>query len=90
MSNPKWKVVERPHGACWLHVDMPVWIVHYPNSPKGSHYQVYKPRDYVMPIPKGRDPWTVDNRCLRESGYKTLELAMQAGEDCNVATTGNY
>lgn len=72
-------LVHRPHGDCWLHDAKPVWIVHYPATDvRGEHYQAYRT---VAPIPKGRQPWTVDNRRIgTDRGFATLDEAVQAAE----------
>lgn len=74
-------VVKRSTGNCWLHKDKPMWIVFYPDAPDGPHYQAYRPADWVLPLPKGRAPWTLPNWRLITLGFKTLEEAMRAVEE---------
>jgi len=74
--------VERFDGTVWMHNTKPMWIVFYPytSNPRASYYQAYRPADYVT-VPKGRMPWTVDNRRLSTDGFNTLEEAMNAIEE---------
>ena len=75
----EWIETDRPHGVCWVHSEKPVWVVHYGQTNRmGEHWQAYKA---VAHIPKGRQPWTVDNRRLGgENGFSSFEAAKQAGE----------
>ena len=71
------ELVHRPYGDCWLHKDKPVWIVEYSATKvRARHFQAYRA---VQPIPKGRDPWSIDNRRIgTEDGFDTLEEAENA------------
>ena len=64
----------------WLHKDKPVWIVEYEGTRvRGKHYQAYRA---VLPVPVGRDPWTIDNhRIGSEDGFQTLEEAAEAAHE---------
>ena len=75
----KFSEVKRPYGNCWLHNTKHVWIVEYPSTrARARHFQAYRA---VQPVPKGRDPWTVDNRRIGgEDGYETFEAAALAGD----------
>lgn len=73
--NPAFTEVQRPHGPAWLHNSGDKWIVHY-NAVSPPFYQAYRAIDTV---PKGRMPWTIDNRRIgTPHGFKTLEQAMAA------------
>lgn len=80
MSLENYTQVERLHGStCWLHNTKNVWIVEYQASRiRPHHYQTYKA---VQPVPKGRMPWTIDNRRMGpEDGIETLEQAAKTGD----------
>lgn len=67
-----------PDGV-WLNKTKPAWIVFYSaiEGVRASYYQAYRA---VRPAPKGRAPWSIDNRLVGhpDYGYPTLEAAMQA------------
>lgn len=66
-----------PEGI-WLREDKPVWIVHYP-AVKGIRLAFYEAYRAIHPVPKGRDPWSIDNRRLSDgSGFSTLQEAKAA------------
>lgn len=77
MSHDLFIRMGRPFGEVWLNAEKPIWIVEYPEThDRARHFQVYKP---VVPVPKGRDPWTVDNKRIGDArGFKTLSDAMGA------------
>lgn len=78
MSAKLFKKVNRPIGACLLHVSRPVWIVKYDaiKNLRAAFWQVYRT---TVPVPKGRAPWSIDNRRIgTERGYPTLAAAMRA------------
>jgi hypothetical protein len=73
--------VERLCGSmCWLHETKPVFVVEYSaTNVRGRHFQAYRA---VEKVPKGRNPWTVDNRRIgNESGFQTLEEAQTAANE---------
>lgn len=69
--------VSRGCDTILVHDIIPAWIVHYPaiNNVRRAFYQSYRSCAH---IPKGREPWTVDNKALgnREYGFLTLKEAM--------------
>jgi hypothetical protein len=77
----KFNKVERDCGFVWMHDSAPVWIVKYDAITTGPHrraafYQAYRA---VQPVPKGRMPWSIDNRRIgTEDGFATLTAAQQA------------
>ena len=74
---PMFKEFERfsQSDVCWLHKDKPVWIVQYDAVP-GIRLETFIAYRVAAPLPKGRDPWTVDNRRIGE--YGSLVDAMRA------------
>lgn len=70
-------LVDRGCGTVLVHDTLPAWIVHYPAiaNVRREFYQAYKSCAH---IPKGRDPWTVDNKAIgnREHGFLTLADAI--------------
>ncbi len=79
MSLENYTTVDRQHGSCLLRNDKPVWIVEYSETrTRPKRWQVYEP---MHPVPKGRDPWTINNRRLGpEDGIATLEQAVAIGD----------
>jgi hypothetical protein len=75
----KFEWVERSVDEVLLHTDKPVWIVYY------DHDNLWKVYFVTAPLPKGRKPWTVDNRSLNKDGYRTLEEASKAAHELAVA-----
>lgn len=71
---------ERPVGKYWQHTTKPMWVVHYKHS---GFYQAYRVKDYELPVPNGRELWSLDNRKLSQKGFPTLEAAMQAIRDAS-------
>lgn len=64
----------------WKHKTKPVWIVFYPavQGVRQAFYEAYKA---IQPVPKGREPYSVDNRRISNGhGYPTLEEAMEAAQ----------
>lgn len=79
MTPENYTLVERPHGSCLLHNTKPVWIVEYSATQiRPRHWQTYKA---MHKVPKGRDPWTINNRRVGpENGIATLEQAVALGD----------
>lgn len=65
---------QRFDGPAWVRDDGRVYIVHYDDVPghRLAFYAVYK---VAAHLPRGRDPWTVDNR--RIGTAQTLDEAME-------------
>lgn len=82
----EWITTNRPTGEVLKHASAPIWIVHYgPTNRMGEHWQAYRAIAY---IPKGRDPWSVDNKRIGpDSGFRSLEEAKQAAEQCLTETS---
>lgn len=77
-------LVHRLHGDRLLHKTKPMWIVHYPlpNNHTTEFWQVYRVIDHYLPVPPGRDPWTLNNVAIGgKHGFPTLEAAMEAVRD---------
>lgn len=76
-----WHKVQRgKFDEILAHDTKPVWIVHREAiGGNPEHWAAYKA---VAPIPKGRTPWSVDNRSLSKPaiGFFSLAEAMAAGE----------
>lgn len=73
-------LVHRPHGDCWLHSDGRKFICFYEGveGVRPAYFQAYMSK--AQP-PKGRDPWTVDNRRIgTDRGFPTFDEAAQAAE----------
>ncbi len=79
MNAPDFALVERSHGVAWLNLNAPVWIRRYEavSGIREEEFRIYKS---VEKVPKGRDPWTVDNRCVG-GVFHTLEAAMEAARE---------
>lgn len=79
MNTSDFTIIEQPYGSHWLHADGRHFISFYPlvEGVRAAHYQAYSSK--AKP-PKGRYPWTVDNRRIGRDGYgfPTLEEAMRA------------
>ncbi len=79
MANANDFVIEqRPTGEILMHKTEPVWIVGYEaiDGVRAPFWQGYRA---VAHIPKGRKPWTVDNRRITsERGFPTIEAAIAA------------
>ena len=78
MSN--FTLVERETGKVWLHNDKPVWVVHYEcTDRRDDFWQGYKA---VQRVPKGRMPWSIDNRRIgpEKRGFRTLGEALKAAD----------
>lgn len=77
MTQQGFTQVDRNAGTTWLCDTRPVWVVHYPTTPaRNEFYQAYKA---IQPVPRGRMPWTVDNRRIgTDQGFRTLQDAMGA------------
>jgi hypothetical protein len=70
--------IERNGESIWMHTSLPVWIVRY-DAIDGVRAEFYKPYRAVAPVPKGRNPWTVDNRRIgTERGFASLAEAVEA------------
>lgn len=72
--------VERVCGSpCWQHNAKHVFVVEYAATRnKAPHWQAYRA---IQPVPKGRKPWTIDNRRIgSEDGFQTLDDALHAGD----------
>ncbi len=68
----------RTTGSVLLHRSKHVWIVRYADYERGGtkFWQAYRAVDTV---PKGRDPWTVNNKRIgTDKGFKTLRDALLA------------
>ena len=74
-----WQNTNRKTGEVLLHTEKPVWVVHYEATNRhGEHWQAYRA---VLPVPKGREPWSNDNRRIGpETGFKSQEEAMNAAD----------
>ena len=73
-------LVKRETGKAWLHNDKPVWVVHYKCADRRDDFwQAYKA---VQHVPKGRMPWSIDNRRIgpEKRGFKTLGEALKAAD----------
>jgi hypothetical protein len=72
-------LVQEPYGSHWLHADGRHFVSHYEavEGVRAEYWQAYTSK--AQP-PKGRMPWTVDNRRIGRDGYgyPTLEEAMRA------------
>lgn len=70
-------IVHRPHGDCWLHKGGRAFIVFYEATDvRAAHFMAYESK--AAP-PKGRYPWTVDNRRIRaDRGFASFEDAAAA------------
>ena len=77
----QFKKVTRPTGDALLHINAPVWVVQYEYDSRGSKVDTWKAYRTVAHLPRGRDPWTVDNRSLNKDGYSTEEAALQAAHE---------
>lgn len=74
------KRVYRATGSVIMHATKPVWIVRYGDYERGGtkFWQAYRAVDT---LPKGRMPWTVDNRRIgTDKGFKTLRDALNAAQ----------
>lgn len=77
----KFNKVERFDGVVWVHESQPVWVVKYDAISKGPHrraafYQAYRA---CQSVPKGRAPWSVDNKRVgQEHGFASLHAATSA------------
>lgn len=79
MEANRFTKVQRPTDDVMLHMDAPVYVVHYPATyARAEHWQAYRA---VAHLPRGRFPWTVDNRKLSQDGFPTLEAALQAADE---------
>ena len=58
---PSFKVITRNYQRIIVRTDSPVWIVRYPaiKGVRKAFWQVYRA---CVNVPKGREPWAVDNR----------------------------
>lgn len=75
----QFKKVQRVDGEVFAHKSAPVWVVHYPaTDARAEHWNAYRA---VAHLPRGRDPWTVDNRRLEKDGYRTLKAALHAAHE---------
>jgi hypothetical protein len=64
----------------WLHSDKPVWITRYDAVP-GVRLECWHAYRSVKAPPKGRLPWTVDNKRIGSAeGFPSLESAIEAVE----------
>lgn len=71
-------LVHQSHGDYWLHDNGRCFIVRYDAIPdvRAEYWQAYTSK--AQP-PKGRYPWTVDNRRItHERGVRTFEDAARA------------
>ena len=72
--------VDRDWIDTWLHSDKPVWIVRYDAVP-GIRLECWHAYRSVKAPPKGRLPWTVDNKSIGSAdGFSSLESAIEAAE----------
>lgn len=69
---------ERFDGPIWIRDDAPIWIVRYEGIP-GYYLEFYGIYKSVTRVPTGRQPWTVDNRCIATAN--TLEEAIRIGDE---------
>lgn len=70
------QIFNRPTGLVLIHRTAHVWIVHYEvtGNMKPSFYCAYRAAAHV---PKGRDPWAVDNKRIgSQEGVRTLKEAV--------------
>jgi hypothetical protein len=75
---PEFELVKRPHGDCVRMTGQPIWIVYY-GPVDGYRTERWYAFKSVERIPKGRDPWTVDNRRLcKGGGFLTFRDAVAA------------
>ena len=78
MESNEFELVPRQHQSdAWVHKEKAVWIIEYRETRnRAKHYQAYRA---IHPVPKGRMPWTIDNRRIgSEDGFQTLTQAMEA------------
>ena len=70
---------QSPTGPILMHPAKPVWVVEYPATQiKPRFWQAYRA---VAPVPRGRMPWTVDNRRIgTEAGFPSSEAAVTAAQ----------
>ena len=79
MANPEdfEKVIRSYTSECWKHKERNVWIVFYDMTDKRDNF--YEAFESIGKVPKGAEPWTVNNRRLSDGhGFKTLHEAMEA------------
>jgi hypothetical protein len=73
--------ITRETGQVLKHRAHPVWIVHYESS-KSPAFSVYRVYRAVARVPHGRDPWTVDNRCIgQRDGVASLGEAIEIARE---------
>jgi hypothetical protein len=74
----EFEIIHRLHGDCWKHKEQDYWIVFYESQHiiKRPSYYAYRP--YQNESCEGRDPWTVNNRCVGR--FYTLKEAMLFSE----------
>jgi hypothetical protein len=73
-------IVHRPHGDCWAHDELPIWIVRYDRTDvRPEFFQAYiateKPNGENHPCYGGANNKRIGNE---NTGFKTLEEAAQA------------
>lgn len=83
MTHPEFDIFERESGKVWLHKSKPVWIVFY-DAIEGLRLSRYEAYRSVNRVPKGREPWSVDNKALspHKDGFRTIEEAFAAAVEC--------
>lgn len=74
----RFRYIDRGGHDCWLHDSGAMWIVRYEAVPGGREYDVFHAFRVVAKLPKGRDPWTVDNRRLSPEPFRSLNAAAEA------------
>lgn len=73
------QTIKRNGQQVLLHNTRPLWVVQYECNDGANWFQAYRA---VRPVPKGRAPWTVDNRRIGDidRGFSSADEAMAAAE----------
>ena len=81
MSGHQFTHIQTTHTRqhIWLHASGTRWVTGY--EPIGDRTQTFRAYRAIEHVPKGRLPWTVDNRHIGGS-YRTLDAALTAVLEC--------
>ena len=60
----------------WVHETAPIWIRLYRAIEGIRSHRIYRVYVATVPVPKGRQPWSVDNKSA--GTYRTLRDAISA------------
>lgn len=74
------RYIDRGGTDCWLHSSCEVWATRYEAIPGFRDYDVFYAYRAVERVPRGRMPWTVDNRSIgsKSEPFRTLAAAADA------------